>query len=53
MNIGRKIARRMAKAQMRQFGIQHPCREHGGRGTSYFAAHWKRFAAKRRVALSL
>ncbi|BAK99741.1 hypothetical protein OBV_25430 [Oscillibacter valericigenes Sjm18-20] len=62
MSITRKIARRMAKAQMKKDGIQHPCRQynkpgtiafgHAGAGkTSYFAAHWREATARRQAEL--
>lgn len=62
MSIARKLARRMAKVQMKKDGIQHPCRQynkpgtiafrHTGAGkTSYFAAHWRAAATKRREEL--
>ena len=62
MSITRKIARRMAKAQMKKDGIQHPCCRHNKPGTiafghagagktSYFAAHWREAAARRQAEL--
>lgn len=62
MSIQRKIARRMAKVQMKKDGIQHPCRQHnkpetitfghaGAGKTSYFASRWREAAAKRRAEL--
>lgn len=62
MSIARKLARRMAKAQMKIDGIQHPCRRHNKPGTiafghagagkaSYFAARWREAAAKRQEEL--
>lgn len=59
----RKLARKMAKAQMKADGVQHPCRQVRltgrvvlgnaslGPHTSFFAANWRGYAAKRMKAL--
>lgn len=63
MSIERKIARRMAKTQMKKDGIQHPCHQYkpgvsvssfvppASGKTSYFASHWRKAAAKRQAEL--
>jgi len=65
MSTMRKIARQMAKTQMQEDGIQHPCRQYNrpgvvalghttsGEKTSYFASHWRAAAAKRMERLSI
>lgn len=63
MSTARKIARQMAKTQMKNDGIHHPCRQYnkpgiailghttGGGKTSYFASRWRAAAAKRMAEL--
>lgn len=57
MSTARKIARRMAKTQMKDDGIQHPCRKYnrpgilGHTSTSYFASHWRTAGAKKMAAI--
>lgn len=62
MSTARKIARQMAKTQMKNDGIHHPCRQYNKPGiaihttgegkTSYFASHWRTAAAKRMAVIA-
>lgn len=39
----RKLKRSVARANMERAGFHHVNKRHGARGTSFFAANWRKF----------